>query len=447
MPNELKEIAYHWADSELLQSVEVYARGRQKIVAYLEAKDGADPAKLGALRERFAKKGWTVSADIRGGKPILRLTGPENDQALLGFLKQGQYVAGEPQMKLLTAETHGLLDAAKANSLHASSLFYLLGDALFVISGVARKNEPAQIATGASFAVGDVMLAAFGGKKEDLQLQNLVEKLSDHLAQKGIQIPEGSAIKTETMAKPGGFLEHTYDYIHEHVNVVKILAEVLGGAAYYKAGVNQQNPRKQAAGAVIVTGWAAALAVHEKKADPETLAHGNFFQKIAAKIQQNPLSLAGGAGLIHNALSTIGVFEERAKYQGGSRNYRWDMAGICAMLLGNSLYAISSKATDGRSGGNSMVADVYGLAAEILASQSPAVCEAAIETTADFLAQRIEIKDSREAIIQKLQEHLTERTKNPWFEHTVAVPPEAPLSHVGKVARQASAAEAVSYHI
>jgi hypothetical protein len=174
------------------------------------------------------------------------------------------------------------------------------------------------------------------------------------------------------------------------------------------------------------------------------LTQGNFFSRIAARLQAHPLSLAGTAGLTHNVLSTIGAFEERARTP-GSRLYQWDIAGIAAMLLGNSLYMISSKATDGRAQARSLVSDVYGLAAEILAKQPAAVREAAVETTAEFLAQRTEIKDTHEVIVKRLHAAIDSLSHNPWFDKENLV---KNATHVGRVkAAQLDAAQAATYQI
>ena len=137
------------------------------------------------------------------------------------------------------------------------------------------------------------------------------------------------------------------------------------------------------------------------------------------RIRNKPLQLAGASGLLHNGLSTIGAFEERAKYRkglpGGTSVYRTDLLSYSAMFVGNSLYSISNKGTGGSIENDMLIQDVYSFAAEILENQPKETRDAAIAKTADFLAQRPEIKDNKDIIIQRLNEEIINLSRNPWF--------------------------------
>ncbi len=413
-----------WNGESLISKVELREQGKGHMVAYVHAADHGkeDYPKLFALREEFKKKGWATSSDNHRGKSVLRVTGIENEQQLTEMLQSSRAIQGNArvsQQDVAGQDSTGVVDFVKSNSLRASGLFYMLGDILFIKSGLARGNDIAQMGTGISFAAGDAALMAFGGKDDKRQFKSLLTKLRRHLEKEGVEIPQGTAINAETMAKPGGFLEKSYDFIHENINPIKILAEVVGGAFYLKAGMNQENKRKVAAGAVIVTGWAAALLLKEQKRDPEKWEHANPLEKAVMYFQEKPLRLAGGAGLIHNALSTVGAFEERskerAKGSAGNDHYKWDMMGIAAMLTANSLYSICSKSTGGNIKADALVNDVYGIAAQIVNRQPDAVKEAAINSTVEFLGARPEIKDTKQQIAKRLRDEIEMQAQNPWF--------------------------------
>ncbi len=420
---------YQWPSSRVIARVDTRAHGPDEIVAYLyAAPDITDAAQLKHVRQQLLAQGWASSPVRQDGQFALRVTGIPNDQTLLDLLRTQRLVEGEPNRTSRAAPSPRGLDAIRAQSLRSSAMFYALGDLLFLVSGVMRSREKGktdygQIGTGASFLTGDVLLSVFGGHNESRQLKSLLGDLKHHLQEKGVAIPDASTLTAETTAKPGGFLETIFDFMHTHINTIKIMAEILGGAAYVKAGMTQNNDEKKIAGAVIVTGWLGALLVKEKKTDPQALAFASPGEKIMAKIQEKPLQLAGGAGLIHNAISTYGAFKERNRYlhperhtDTGSKNYAWDLAGISAMLLGNSLYAISNKSPGGAIRKDALIEEVYSIAAQVLHSQPEQVREAAIEATAAYLGERTELKDHRPQIAARLRQEIAALTQNPWYD-------------------------------
>jgi len=412
---------YQWDSPSTIPRIDVRSQGKDNVVAYIYPPDNASEhsPELIELRNRFKQMGWASNSDNRGGKQVLRLTGFGDEREIITLLKTGKSVVGNPEITTTASNDHsGFGEKLLSNSLRSSGLFYMLGDILFVLSGIKRGNDRAQIETGLAFAAGDAALMAFGGKDDKRQFKSLLTKLSNHLEEKGIAIPHSAAINAETMASKGGFLETVYDFVHEHINVFKIAAEVFGGARYFQAGINQDNPRKKAAGALIVAGWTASLLIKEKKPDPEQLQNAGIMEKTKSYIQEKPLRLAGWSGLAHNALSTMGAFDERKKElakPNGTNHYRWDLAGICAMLMGNSLYSMSNKVTGGSIKEGALVEDVYGLAAQVLNRQPEELREKAIEETANFLGQRSELKDNRTQIIARLRKEIDALSHNPWF--------------------------------
>lgn len=350
----------------------------------------------------------------------MRVTGLQNEQDLTDVLKRFGAVQGHArvtQENVAGQETQGAVDFVKANSLRASGLFYLLGDALFIKSGLVRdKNKKlGQMGMGISFAVGDAALMAFGGKDDTRQFHSLLKKLKGDLDSRGIDVPDGTALSYEAAARPDGMLERTYDFLHENINSIKILAEVVGGGFCLKGGLEQKNNHKIASGVVIMTGWAASLLIHEHKRDPEQWKQADGLEKAKLYVQEKPLRLAGWAGLIHNAIYTAGAFAERKKTLGVSDYYKWDMAGVATMLVANSLYSICSKSTGGNIRADALVNDVYGIAAQIVNRQPDNVRDDAINNVVDYLGQRPEIKDTKAEIRARLTEEIEMQSQNPWF--------------------------------
>lgn len=438
-----------WNGDSLIKKVELREQGKGHMVAYIHAADHGveDYPKLFTLHEEFKRKGWAASSDNHHGKAVLRVTGIESEQQLTDLLKASNATQGNARMSqqdVAGQGSKGIVDFVKSNSLRVSGLFYLLGDSLFIQSGRARGNDIAQMGTGISFAAGDAALMVFGGKDDKRQFKALLTKLRKHLEKEGVEIPTGAAINAETMAKPGGFLEKTYDFIHENINSFKIIAEVVGGSFMVYAGLDkkQNNKSKAAAGAFIVAGWGASLLIKEKKRDPEKWEQASPLEKAAMYIQEKPLMLAGGSGLINNALVTVGALKERAKERAngaaGTDHYKWDMLGTAAMVTANSLYSICSKSTGGNIKADALVNDVYGLAAQIVNRQPDAVKDAVINSTVEFLGARPEIKDTKQQIAKRLRNEIEMQSQNPWFR---ATHDEKETSHVAAVGRSRSNAE------
>lgn len=435
MSNKNTVTAYQWPAGSFISGVEIRATQGTTAVAYLAASATAKSEELHELRTQFRLKGWASSSDMRNGQPVLRLTGIHDTGELLEVLKTHGSVSGEPTIKASEApKPKNTIDAIKKNTLRSSGIFYSIGNALMIVSGALRnraegKFNIGQLGSGLSFAAGDIGLMAFGGEDDARQFKSLLTKLKNHLHENNVTIPQSAALNVETMQEHHGFLESIYDFMHTNINTLKISAEVLGGALYAKGGIENGIIEKQIAGTVIVTGWLAALLIKEKKPDEEKLANAGLVEKAWAHIQQKPLVLAGGAGLIHNGISAIGAFNERARFLNPNKPnpknrahthfYQWDVAVICAMLLGNSLYAMSQKTTGGAIKSDGLVDDVYGIAAQILNKQSPETQEAAIQSTAQFLGERPEIKDSRKEIVAKIHEKMRIQRENPWFENVL----------------------------
>jgi hypothetical protein len=424
-----------WDESSLISKVELREQGKGQMVAYVHAAqhDQEDYPKLFALREAFKGKGWATSSDNHHGKAVLRVTGIANEQQLTDLLKSTSAVQGPARVSYADVagqSSKGAVDFVKSNSSRLSGLFYLVGDALMIARGfVVEHKNLAQMGTGISFAVGDIAFLAFGGKDDKRQFKSLLTKLKGHLEKEGVEIPQGTALTAETLAKSGGVLEKTYDFLHEHINPIKISTEILGGYLYQKGGKDPKdfNADKITAGRVIMAGWLAALLIPEKKRDPDKWEQANPLEKAAMFIQEKPLRLAGAAGLIHNGFTIKGALKHRNE---GVPHYQWDLAAVSSMLVANSLYAICSKSTGGNIKADALVNDVYGIAAQILNRQPEAVREAAINSTVEFLGERPEIKDTKPQIAQRLRDEIEMQSQNPWFK---AIRQDKAVSHAEAV--------------
>jgi len=423
---------YRWEQPSLITQIDVREQSKGTAVAYIYATEN-NPVRLPELQELqelFKNKGWAASSDNRDGKSVLRLTGLTDAQELISLLEEKQkgktapYIAGTSVITEDAPHTHepkGLVNNLRTHSSRLSGMFGMLGNAFYVVSGISRGKDWGQMGTGIAFSAGDVMLAAFGGKDDTRQFKSLLHKLKSHWDKNGIEIAEHSAILAETKPR-SGLGERTYDFLHEHVNKVKALAEVAGGVNYFMAGRKQrlkgepQGIWKQATAIIFSLGFGSTLFIEEKKPDQEKLKNAGFMEKANAYIHEKPLRVGGWSGLSNTLFTTIGAFKERAANP-NVHHYRYDLATAGSMFFANNLYAISNKATGGSITNDDLIKDVYGLAAQVLNRIPDDQRESAIKTTVDFLGERTELKDTREEVDKLLREEMYRLTHgNPWFQ-------------------------------
>ncbi|MEI7669092.1 MAG: hypothetical protein WCJ33_03320 [Pseudomonadota bacterium] len=406
-----KSTIYNWNLASAIKSVETKAG-----IAYINAADQVD--NLQQVIRSFRQQGWIVAPATRNGKPVLRLSGFDKSQEILDIIQDNNYVEGSPNIQIIEKEEKkSSFEELKSSSLRASGIFYELGNILYMAEGFFRKDW-AGVGVGAAFATGDSLLVAFGGNDQEKAIKSLLKNLKKHLNDNGIEIPEGSALNAETLAKPNGFLEQIYDFIHEHVNSFKNLAEVAGGIFMIFSGMKSENKAKSAAGAVIITGFLAAELIQEKKIDAKEYEKLNPVEKVWSKIQSNPLALAGAAGLINNAFNVVGYANERKKVmqqpEGERKNhYKIGSAAVASMLVANTLYSVSKKTRGNED--SDIINDVYAMAAQAIAEMPEKIREKAIEETSMFLAERNDIKDTKPQIKERIQQAINALAINPWF--------------------------------
>ena len=425
MAEKEKTVTYRWGEGDLIQRIDIRHQANGRAVAYVYADNR--PELLGRrsdIRSAIRLMGWGTLSDHRDGQYVLRVSGLKDGADLLKMLQSADYVKGEPHVSEQAdkgAKSENAVDFVKNNSLRASGIIYMLGNAMYYISGLVGKDKDQQ-RMALAFTAGDGLLGAFGGRDDARQFRSLLTKLKHHMEGSGIEIPQNAAIYVETSNKDRGFGERAGDFMHDNINALKISAEVLGGFFATRSGLQKdaggkRNWLKAIGGAVVVGGWGAALAVKEKKPDDEALKNASPTDKAVAYIQEKPLRLAGWAGLAFNALNFGGTWNNRHTSAG-----KWNMGAVGAMVSANSLYSISNKTTGGDIKTEAMIRDVYSVAAQILNKQPDEVREAAIESTAKFLGERPEIRDTHEQIVVRLREEMDVQRQNPWFEQVGLAP-------------------------
>lgn len=423
---------YTWGEGNVIRRIDVRMQSNGRAVAYLYA-DNSEEArqKRQDIRSAIRLKGWGTLSDHRGGEFGLRVSGLKSGQELIDMLINAGFATPAPTISYGEAQDtqpKGLVSWVKKHSLRLSAAIYTIGD-LFYFKGSDNKFDKGMAL---SFGFGDLMLGIFGTRDDNRQYQLLLSQLKNHMKQEGIEIPSNASIHVETVSQPRSFFGNISEFLHQHINSIKILSEVIGGGFVLRSGLTKnevtgkRNPFNIVSGLVIMAGWAGALLVPEKKPNRNKEEPTGPVDKAIAYIQEKPLRLAGGAGLTFNALKiTDNVLNKRASSV-------WSIGGVTSMIGANSLYAISSKTVSGDIKAEAMISDLYSVSAQILNKQPEgAARDSAIESTAKFLGERPEIKDTHQEIIERLKNEMAIQRQNPWFEK-VGLPPKAQKVAMGK---------------
>lgn len=419
---------YRWHDGGVIRSVEVREQSNGHAVAYLEA-DYSEQARETRqhIRAMLRAQGWGTLSDHRNGKFFLRISGLRNGDELLGMLQKTGFLHTSPEICTIEAKQEapkGLWGYIKAHSLTISGIIATIGNLMGIAQGIHRsmgqKLSAGQIGKGTFFMLGDLPLALAGERDDARQLNNLLRHLKHHYDKEGFLIPGTSSILAETSDKGKGRIELAKDYLHRYANQVKCVLEVAAAFSSFFAGREQKSTYKQYAPIFWGGGFAAALLIPERKIDEEKYAQAGMFKRLWMRLQSNPLTIAGLLGYTNNIGDYLSAYSERKKWiangKTGSPFYLWDVATPTVMLGANGTYAISRKTVGGDIQTEAIVSDVYTIAAQILNKQPENMRAAAMESTAKFLGERPEIKDSHVEILTRLRQEMDIQHKSPWFE-------------------------------
>jgi|GEM_PF-6375605 len=412
---------YQWGRDSVIDKIVFRGTGD---VAYLHASTLADEEKLDSIKAILREHELSLSPASYQNAPVLRVSGLDNPEQLLKVLSP-HYLAGQPHITKAQKPKEGFWEGIKNNTLHASGVVYLLGDAVSIFSGLWGGQQAAQIATGSAFALGDIGLMAFGKPSEERLFKQLMQDLKQELKQKGVEIPSASALNTEALTQRGGFLESIHEFMCKNANKIKIMAEVVGGVFTFITGISkdkhgEQNPGKIRAGIMLMVGWAASLLIQEKKIDRdgEAFKQANPLERFVMEVQNKPLSIAATSSVVNNAFTIAGAMEKKKQHQHDGKShtgYNLDIAYSLIFLAGNGLYAASRKTPGARHHqDNALINDMYGIVMEGLAGKPRDKIETAIETVADYLSKRPEVKETKAQIIERLHQELESHQQNPW---------------------------------
>jgi hypothetical protein len=428
---------YRWGDEQVIRRIDVRQQKNGWAVAYLYADPSEEArAKRTNIRAAIRLKGWGTLSDSRDGQFVLRVTGLRSGDELVDLLHEQGFIRGRSQTTVAEdkgEQATGLWSTIKSRSLRASGIFATIGNAMSITQGFHRMSDPrqgksiGQIGMGASFAVADLPLALVDEKDNSRQLSLLLKKLRKHYDRDGIEIPQNASIFVETSNKGKTVGERTQDFLHDYANQIKCFFEVVASGWSMYAGREQESSFKKYVPLIWGPGFLASLLIPEKKIDEEKYEQAGLLGRAWMKIQSNPLVIGGTLGY-SNTIATYGsaIKEQRkelAKPIGDRTHfYRWDYIIPTDMIAANGLYAMSKKTVGGGIKSEAMVQDAYRIAAQIINKQPESQREKAVESTAKFFSERMEIKEHYPQALERLRQELDSQRANPWFEQQGLAP-------------------------
>ena len=221
---------HQWNHSEsLIKQIEYRIHGKDA-EAFIASPDNAPPESMANIPSRLQEEGFTVSPQQLDGKQVLRVTGFRYPSELNSKLEAAGVISGEHTQTETAWEKSqpkkSFVEKVKDNSLQLSGIAYTIGNLAVTGSGIIRKDY-AEVGTGTVWLAADALLAACGKDDKDDQANKLFGKLREYLHKEGVEIPRGTALTPDELAKPGGVIEKTGEFLKEHRVDIKNAAEIL----------------------------------------------------------------------------------------------------------------------------------------------------------------------------------------------------------------------------
>lgn len=472
---------YQWQQQgSLLKHVEFVALHKEEEAIIYTPQD-ASRQQLQHIPDALRDQGMVTTPDVVNGEYVLRVQHYGGRERLLRTLEESGFTQGKPEHHPSDSEIHtekpeGLMERVKKDSVRASGVVYLLGDALLAAAGVLR-GDMAEAATGVIWGSTGAVLTVYGKKNPDVQDKILYKKLGDFFKQEGVNLSvEGNDQSLKQLAGDQGITTKMQTFLYDHPVEFNNTLQGVGGVMMAKAGYANQrdhngtpNYFKTAAGISVAAGqWGGMILdpkPREKDAPAPTVGSVDWFE-------EKPLRLTGVLAFSNNVLNLAGAYfhdkphnqhidtvdrkefgellnkanahkmgyedtqrfqELRAKMDSfdgvkerdahgkptkhglAEKNAVWFNTGAAACyMLANALYGMSDKDTSVSLKDIGKLDEVYGVAAHVIGAQKPEVQAGMVERVAGYLSTQPDVNQSAEDIAKQLKLKISQMDKNPW---------------------------------
>jgi hypothetical protein len=464
---------YRYPEPSVIDEIAIKKADSGSPRAHIHAREGTSAAELAGIYKALHSAHYTCVPVTDHGRPVLEVRGFMFEKQLTSFLEQQKAVSGEPTV-VHDQKSKGIFQKIKDNSLFTSGLFYTIGDIKFITYG--RKGEsPLNMAAGVFYGLGTWANLFFNRKSNaDLQVQDLSQRMADHMNAQNFDIPQSSSIHCITHAHKKGLIQKADDYFRhypaEMMNSFFAMAGVCIAAAAYKATrhntlpagmldeymVNNFGKKALSAGELAseralaeprlkkmhkAANWLDVglgsmtfssgmfgTLVKEKAKDPDAPEkHG--MAKAWEYAQQHPLTITGVGLMVSTMCHAVSTgIEYRIGTTNGKKAIFDRGVFVAANLIAEFLVSISSKGH-----GEGVVADktvdesAISIAADLIAKHPAKDHEHLVDYMSKFLGRKDVLAIKDDEVKDKLRSTLAHIQDNPWAHCTPGMlAPEAP---------------------
>lgn len=457
---------YRYQSGSLLDSVQVLTNEAGGMRAYLFAADDAPSNELREKKQAIRELGWKCVPIVHDGKPALEVRGFKDADELTVELHRLGITGAVTSITADEGDKRSRKDKLSNATLKLAGLSYNVGDLSYLTYAYRQyKDELVPVAetlkgnhtnffnkvnifAGLGYGLGSLALTFYGSRDQSLNTINSANrKIYAHLRNQGIEVPEGSTLKSSMEEKDRGFwgnINHTLaKYPSETLNSVYVgVGLALMAAAGYRlarpiaknlAGkelAKAMHERKTewwdiGLGSITAASAIAGLTIKEKKpmeGDEKRKGLG----RILDWIQEKPLLATGIGYMVATAFHAKGTYNKYYGIKGEEVNQTvrktvvFRGIFVAANIFSEIMLALSSKGHGaGVKPDDSIDKSVIGATAELILRQPPEKRDALIENMAGYMASREVLGVKAETIAAELRTHINLLDNNPWTKHYV----------------------------
>lgn len=449
---------YRYPTESLIDEVHVLTNEKGGLRAYLYADNGSDTEHLRRIKQDLRAEGMKCVPTVHEGRPVLEVRGFKKTEELITNLDKLHAFKGNAHITAEASDVRSKKEQRANSTLKLAGLSYNVGDISYIIYAYRQfKDEfvpnvkgnltnffnKFNIYAGIGYALGSTALSVYGSRDQSLNTINAAnQKIYAHLRKEGIDVPEGSTLKSATQEKDRGFfgnIDHFLaKYPSETLNSIYVF---VGFALMTAAGYRATRPT---AG---LTGEALAHAIKDKKAEVKDIGLGVMtagsalaglmikekkpiegerkrkgIGRVIDWIQEKPLRATGIGYFISTLFHAASTVD---KYRIGDVQTRKTVVYrgvfVAANIFSEVMLFLSSKGHGtGVKPDDSVDRSVIAATAELTLRQPLEKREKFIENISGFMASRDVLGLSAEKISAELRTHIKALESSPWTKYYVA---------------------------
>lgn len=487
---------YRYQPHSVIDEIVIETNDRGASRAYLHAGAGGSPEALAAARARFKALGWHSVPMSISGHPVLELRGFKNPKQLLDETRNLGLVDGAHAPTPTAGDKVSFGDVLRNKTLQATGATYMLADAAFSTyagmelnkhykelnrakalgkeaEALARESVRGgwwKIASGVGYAIGSVILAAYGSHDQSQsEIKKSVGKIDRYIRQQGLSpVNGGPAVAQEPDKKDTGLLGAADALLKRYPSEALNIVYTGVGLLLMRSSLNQVHGLKEklqplkkgtdefnrirselrserldiGLGTITATSAMAGLLIKEKK-PLEGEHRRSGLAGVWDWIQEKPLRATGIGYMAATGVHAITTARKWRALPGETvaqvADKRKIMSGRAAFVVlsmaAEAMLAISSKGHgEGVQTDRSTEDSVVAATAEFIARQPEANRDLLIERLSGYMSSPDVMGQRAELIAGKLREQIGAIQTNPWspVSQQAAVVPTQP--HLAPIA-------------